>query len=96
MSVILLIGLVSVVRCSLDNEAVATNYSLLGLQALFGALPAMGSGMGGNTIPVRVLHAKDELMCISYSDSVGESSTKSAMIVVCSRCTFEQKALVVQ
>mmetsp|Transcript_6781 Transcript_6781/g.9911 ORF Transcript_6781/g.9911 Transcript_6781/m.9911 type:complete len:146 (-) Transcript_6781:200-637(-) len=45
----------------------------------------MGSGMGGNTMSSG-----------SHSESVGENSARSAMIVIRGRCTFAQKALVAQ
>jgi len=93
-SAVLPTGVVSVVGRSLDNGAVTTEYSLLGSQASFGAVPPMGSGVGSDAMSLMVPPAEDELLCGSYAES--ESSARSAMIVARGGCTFEQKALAAQ
>eukprot|EP00957_Ditylum_brightwellii_P056473 4280669-Ditylum_brightwellii.AAC.1 len=56
----------------------------------------MGSSIGGNDMSVMVLPAEDELLCGSYSESVGKSNARNAMTVAQGGCTFEQKALAAQ
>eukprot|EP00957_Ditylum_brightwellii_P027658 2090833-Ditylum_brightwellii.AAC.1 len=56
------LALAQVLVATVPALAVAMEYSLLCLQSSFGALPAMGSGMGGNTMSGMVPPAEDELM----------------------------------